>query len=158
MERKDARERSPRDARERSKALRTLETVQQLFEPPENAAILAFSFLAPSLALGLGDPVACRRSASFKSWPAARSWGFPNVGTSRFGASGLLPGPKEIKTGKQDVSRGASHGWARARPARRPLAPKRRLTMLDAVDLSPLMGLSGPSFRDQRFQHHSPMG
>ncbi len=48
-----------RDARERSKALSTLETVQQLFEPPENAAILAFSFLAPSLALGLGDPVAC---------------------------------------------------------------------------------------------------
>ncbi len=53
-----------KDARERSKALRTLETVQQLFELPENAAILAFSFLAPSLALGTSDPVAGRRSAS----------------------------------------------------------------------------------------------
>ncbi len=84
-----------KDARERSKALKTLETVQQLFEPPENAAILAFSFLAPSLALGLGDPVACRRSASFKSWPAARSWGFPNAGTSRLGVRGLLAGPFE---------------------------------------------------------------
>ncbi len=48
-----------RDARERSKALKTLETVQQLFEPPEIAAILAFSFLTPSLALGPDDPVAC---------------------------------------------------------------------------------------------------
>ncbi len=32
---------------------------------------------------------------------------------------------------KQDDSRGASHGWARACPARRPLAAKRRLAILE---------------------------
>ncbi len=31
----------------------------------------------------LYDPVTCRRSASLKAWPAVRSRGFPNAGTSR---------------------------------------------------------------------------